>query len=220
MEKRRLAEEINAAGIEGMLLSTIWLTFLNFNLFLDLSSDWFGYEGLESCPFCDYCEVPNENTSLFQCKFPDCLQISCRQCRELNHLPLRCEEFVMKQRLNNYVETKMTEALLRQCPSCKKSIVKSDGCNKVVGYLYFESHLKLSFMCFFYFFFFNRFACVVLLSATSVANKSKITATLQTIVILKINLKTTFPKNVLFFLTPISCTRRKWLRVPKMLEPN
>lgn len=58
-------------------------------------------------------------------------------------MPLRCEEHAMKQRLNNYVETKMTEALLRECPSCKRKFVKADGCNKMVIYIFFY------FKCFF-----------------------------------------------------------------------
>ncbi|KAI9560010.1 hypothetical protein GHT06_014020 [Daphnia sinensis] len=104
LEKRRQAEEVSAAGIEG----------------------------LESCPFCEYCEVPREDDRLFTCKNPECSKVSCRQCREPNHSPLRCEEFAMKQRLSHYVETKMTEALVRQCPTCKKNFVKADGCNKMV----------------------------------------------------------------------------------------
>ncbi|EFX87807.1 hypothetical protein DAPPUDRAFT_306489 [Daphnia pulex] len=104
LEKRRQAEEVLAAGIEG----------------------------IESCPFCEYSVVPGYDDRLFTCRNPECLKISCRQCREVNHSPLRCEEYAMKQRLNNYVETKMTEALVRQCPSCKKNFVKADGCNKMV----------------------------------------------------------------------------------------
>ena len=88
--------------------------------------------GLESCPFCDYAQVPRDTDKLFECQNPECQQVSCRACREANHLPLRCEEHAMKQRLSNYVEAKMTEALLRECPSCKTKFVKSDGCNKMV----------------------------------------------------------------------------------------
>ena len=104
LEKRRQAEEVIAAGIEG----------------------------LESCPFCEYCEVPNDADRLFRCKNPDCVKVSCRLCRESDHSPLRCEEYAVRVRLQSYVETKMTDALLRECPACKRKFVKADGCNKMV----------------------------------------------------------------------------------------
>lgn len=93
-------------------------------------------KGLESCPFCEYCEVPPDNAFVFHCKKPGCLKASCRKCREPEHGQLRCEENAMKQRLANYVEIKMTEALVRECPTCKKKFVKMDGCNKMVRFLF------------------------------------------------------------------------------------
>lgn len=94
--------------------------------------------GLESCPFCEYCEVPRTEDKLFQCRNPECNRLSCRECREANHLPLRCEEHAMKQRLLNYVEAKMTDALIRECPACRRKFVKSEGCNKMVRVLSFQ----------------------------------------------------------------------------------
>ena len=123
-EKRRQAEEVLAAGIEGNKKNR-----LKFSCYFLISSFC---KGLESCPFCEYCEVPPETERIFRCQNPECSKISCRQCREVNHAPLRCEEVAMKQRLHNYVETKMTEALMRQCPACKRNFVKADGCNKMV----------------------------------------------------------------------------------------
>lgn len=33
--------------------------------------------------------------------------------------------------MRTYIETKMTEALIRNCYSCKKPFLKVDGCNKM-----------------------------------------------------------------------------------------
>ena len=73
LEKRRQAEEVLAAGIEG----------------------------LESCPFCDYCQVPPEGDRLFECRNPDCMTVSCRHCRQVSHLPWKCEEATVHFRSEN-----------------------------------------------------------------------------------------------------------------------
>ena len=62
------------------------------------------------------------------------MRASCRKCREPSHGQLTCQENAMKQKLANYVEIKMTEALVRQCPSCGKKFIKIDGCNKMVSW--------------------------------------------------------------------------------------
>lgn len=110
--------------------------------------------GLESCPFCEYCEVPPESAALFVCKKPDCWKTSCRRCRKFDHGKLSCEENSMKQQLANYVETKMTEALVRECPNCRKKFVKTDGCNKMVMMVLFSVISSLRVLL-------SRCACVV-----------------------------------------------------------
>lgn len=51
-----------------------------------------GLEGLESCPFCDYaCVIENEEEKLFRCQNDDCLAVSCRKCKKHDHLPRSCK---------------------------------------------------------------------------------------------------------------------------------
>jgi len=93
-----------------------------------------GVEGLEQCPFCPFATImnstPDEN-KIFNCQNPDCAKESCRLCREVNHIPQRCEEVekdadVQKRK---ELEERMSEALIRRCYKCKKPIVKTTGCN-------------------------------------------------------------------------------------------
>jgi len=93
-------------------------------------------EGLERCPFCEFATImdtsPEEN-KIFQCQNPECGKESCRMCKEIAHIPLRCEEVEKDSevRKRTYIENKMTEAMIRKCWRCKKPFFKSDGCNKM-----------------------------------------------------------------------------------------
>ncbi len=93
-------------------------------------------EGLERCPFCEFATImdttPEENKVL-QCQNPDCGKESCRLCREISHIPFRCEEVEKdaEVRKRTYIENKMTEALVRKCWKCTKPFLKTDGCNKM-----------------------------------------------------------------------------------------
>ena len=93
-------------------------------------------DGLERCPFCEFATImdtsPEENKVL-QCQNPDCGKETCRLCKEISHIPLRCEEVEKdaEVRKRTYIENKMTEALIRNCWKCKKPFLKSDGCNKM-----------------------------------------------------------------------------------------
>ncbi len=93
-------------------------------------------DGLERCPFCDFATImdtsPEEN-KVFQCRDSECGKESCRLCKEISHIPLRCEEVEKdaEVRKRTYIENKMTEALIRKCWKCSKPFLKSDGCNKM-----------------------------------------------------------------------------------------
>ena len=92
--------------------------------------------GLEQCPFCPFATImdtkPDEN-KIFICQNPDCGKESCRLCKEISHIPLRCEEVEKdaEVRKRTYIENKMTEAMIRKCWKCSKPFVKMDGCNKM-----------------------------------------------------------------------------------------
>jgi len=93
-------------------------------------------DDLTQCPFCDFAAIcpPIEVDKEFRCENPDCMEISCRHCKEKSHIPLSCEEFSKENRqsLRKTVEEAMTEALMRKCKKCGLSYVKESGCNKIV----------------------------------------------------------------------------------------
>ncbi|XP_050507732.1 E3 ubiquitin-protein ligase RNF216-like [Diabrotica virgifera virgifera] len=90
-------------------------------------------DGLEVCPFCDFATILPDEDKIFKCENPECLKESCRQCKHESHVPKRCNEIEYDEdvRRRTYIENKMTEALTRTCVNCKKSFVKSNGCNKM-----------------------------------------------------------------------------------------
>ncbi|XP_060533623.1 uncharacterized protein LOC132706356 [Cylas formicarius] len=92
-----------------------------------------GMEDLETCPFCDFASIPAPDDRLFRCFNPDCMKESCRMCKEMSHIPLRCEEVEKDEavRARTYIENKMTEALIRECWKCKNKFIKEEGCNKM-----------------------------------------------------------------------------------------
>lgn len=74
-----------------------------------------GIENLECCPFCDFATIPNAASKLFQCLNPDCMTESCRQCKEISHIPLSCVEVEKPADIQarTHIEETMTKALLR-----------------------------------------------------------------------------------------------------------
>uniref|UniRef100_T1J9K2 RING-type domain-containing protein n=1 Tax=Strigamia maritima TaxID=126957 RepID=T1J9K2_STRMM len=89
---------------------------------------------LETCSFCSFCAImPDPNDKVFKCLNPECLKESCRLCKELNHVPLRCNEIENKTEVDmrTFIENKMTDAFLRTCPNCKRRFFKDYGCNKM-----------------------------------------------------------------------------------------
>ncbi|XP_065339551.1 uncharacterized protein LOC135939221 [Cloeon dipterum] len=90
-------------------------------------------QDLETCPFCEFSYIPDENNALFECQSESCKKVSCRKCKEENHLPLRCEEVEKdsETQARRKIEEAMSEALLRECYKCKSKFYKSDGCNKM-----------------------------------------------------------------------------------------
>ncbi|KAG7189831.1 hypothetical protein KM043_017490 [Ampulex compressa] len=89
-----------------------------------------GLEGLVSCPFCDFASIPPPEDKVFKCFNPECMKESCRLCKELNHVPLKCNE-LKSDKARLYLEEKMTEALVRTCHSCGRPFIKEEGCNKM-----------------------------------------------------------------------------------------
>ncbi|KDN43138.1 hypothetical protein RSAG8_06291, partial [Rhizoctonia solani AG-8 WAC10335] len=91
-------------------------------------------DGLESCPFCSYAVViENEEERLFRCENSFCGIVSCRGCKKEDHLPKSCEEAEKDKALDgrHAIEEAMTKALMRNCPKCSQSFVKESGCNKM-----------------------------------------------------------------------------------------
>lgn len=72
-------------------------------------------DGIETCPFCEFSTIPEPDDKIFHCLNEECGKETCRECRNLAHVPLRCEEIEYEEdvKMRTYVENKMTEKLLR-----------------------------------------------------------------------------------------------------------
>ncbi|KAF9009905.1 hypothetical protein BDQ17DRAFT_1347118 [Cyathus striatus] len=95
-----------------------------------------GIRNLEGCPFCEWkCIIDDEKEQLFVCGNKDggCGKISCRKCKKPNHLPKLCKVIEKENALvrKHAIEEAMSQALMRNCPKCKKAFLKEDGCNKM-----------------------------------------------------------------------------------------
>ncbi|KAJ7063387.1 hypothetical protein C8F01DRAFT_1132808 [Mycena amicta] len=102
-----------------------------------------GIQGLEECPFCEFkCLIENEQVgpthppvkNYSVCRNEECSSVTCRKCKQLDHLPKSCKEVEedKKREGRHHVEEAMTRALMRNCPKCQKSFVKDHGCNKMI----------------------------------------------------------------------------------------
>lgn len=108
-----------------------------------------GIENLETCPFCPYAAEypPIEENRIFQCARDECMISSCRNCRKEQHIPLTCEEHAKTlgaEHHRHQIEDLMSEALLRKCNKCATPFIKSDGCNKISGYLNAVLRIRLT----------------------------------------------------------------------------
>ncbi|KAL1868220.1 hypothetical protein VTK73DRAFT_3813 [Phialemonium thermophilum] len=76
-------------------------------------------DNLETCPFCPFaaeCD-PVDIDREFRCRNPSCELVSCRLCRRVTHIPLRCEEVSLREGLSKrrVIEEAMSSALIRKC---------------------------------------------------------------------------------------------------------
>ncbi|XP_053647161.2 uncharacterized protein [Cherax quadricarinatus] len=93
-----------------------------------------GIENLESCPFCNFMIImPDQENKVLECLNPECLKESCRLCKEASHIPYRCNEIEKTDQKDarTEIENRMAEAMIRECPNCKKRFIIEAGCNRM-----------------------------------------------------------------------------------------
>jgi len=93
-----------------------------------------GLEDLVQCPACSFATImPDPGDKVIICGNQECGKHTCRLCGEESHLPLSCDEVEKDEEVvaRTKLEKAMTEAMVRECVSCKKRFFKDEGCNKM-----------------------------------------------------------------------------------------
>lgn len=90
-------------------------------------------ESMSSCPKCDLAFELPEEANLFVCPIEGCGYEACRHCGEPPHIGQTCDEVEREgeEQGRVRVEEAATAAIIRKCPTCRKGILKEDGCNKM-----------------------------------------------------------------------------------------
>ncbi|KAI5481250.1 hypothetical protein MNV49_004870 [Pseudohyphozyma bogoriensis] len=87
-------------------------------------------EGVRMCPHCPYAVViEDEAMTDLECRNPECLKSTCLACKRASHAPVPCA--IAHPSAMHQLEEAMSNALIRECPGCKKKFVKRDGCNRI-----------------------------------------------------------------------------------------
>ncbi len=87
---------------------------------------------LVACHECNMqVEMSDDAGIILNC--PSCSKLTCRNCGNEAHIPLRCEEVESKSKtdIRLAIEEAMSEARIRECPKCKNRFYKIEGCNKM-----------------------------------------------------------------------------------------
>ncbi|KAI5706040.1 hypothetical protein M8J75_004310 [Diaphorina citri] len=92
-----------------------------------------GIQDVESCPFCGFTNIVQEDSKVFVCLDDECRKESCRKCQRESHIPFECGELEKtNDRCRKFVEDKLSEALIRECYKCHRKFVKENtGCNHI-----------------------------------------------------------------------------------------
>ena len=89
---------------------------------------------LVTCYRCGFqCEMSEAAGVLMHCPMANCQAITCRNCGEEGHVPLRCDENEKKDEVKKRlsVEEAMSKVRIRECLKCKTKFYKLEGCNKM-----------------------------------------------------------------------------------------
>ncbi|XP_014219500.1 E3 ubiquitin-protein ligase RNF216-like [Copidosoma floridanum] len=84
---------------------------------------------LASCPFCPYVMELGPEIQIFICQNTECKKITCRKCKKVNHLPIKCEDVLDEHKGRLFIEEQMSKGLIHCCHKCQRPFVKQRGCN-------------------------------------------------------------------------------------------
>ena len=86
-------------------------------------------DGFVQCPFCPFGVLGVPDDTIFRCLNTEiCGVDSCLKCKKKSHGKKPCEA---DSSATNQIAEAMTEALMRECPSCHTKFFKTEGCNKM-----------------------------------------------------------------------------------------
>lgn len=128
-------EICNGSYTESLLYSTLPEKLYTKLQYIEIqNSDFSNIKGLHNCRNCyETYIVESDILTCIKCNTKTCVL-----CNDDQHQFYTCEEYKTKKEyelsedgIRLKIEEKITNGMLRKCPTCKKSIVKESGCNKM-----------------------------------------------------------------------------------------
>ncbi|CAG0917359.1 unnamed protein product [Notodromas monacha] len=124
------SESVALSQLRDLLSPNVFASVLRYVQKTELDNAKLGH--LEACPFCGFeMEFEDESLTVFECINPLCRMNTCRKCKRSDHRPLLCYnvEDDNQVKARRILEESLSEGILRQCPKCKREIIKIEGCN-------------------------------------------------------------------------------------------